>query len=39
MLINNVTFVENVHIFKEDLVKLYGCSVGNDTEIGAFVEI
>jgi acetyltransferase-like isoleucine patch superfamily enzyme len=28
-----------VKIFHPDLVNLYGCSVGDDTKIGAFVEI
>lgn len=26
-------------IFQKDLVNLYGCSIGSDTKIGAFVEI
>lgn len=39
MPINNVTLAENVYIFHEDLVNLYGCSIGNGTKIGAFVEI
>ncbi len=29
----------NVRIFHPSLVNLYGCSVGDDTRIGAFVEI
>ena len=29
----------NVRIFHPDLVNLYGCSIGNETRIGAFVEI
>lgn len=29
----------NVRIFQPDLVNLYGCTVGDDTKIGAFVEI
>lgn len=28
-----------VRIFQPDLVNLYGCSIGADTKIGAFVEI
>ena len=28
-----------VKIFQPDLVNLYGCSIGPDTKIGAFVEI
>lgn len=30
---------KNVKIFHPDLVNLYGCTVGDDTRIGAFVEI
>jgi acetyltransferase-like isoleucine patch superfamily enzyme len=29
----------NVLIFHPDLVNLYGCSIGDDTKVGAFVEI
>jgi acetyltransferase-like isoleucine patch superfamily enzyme len=29
----------NVKVFHADLVNLYGCSIGADTKIGAFVEI
>lgn len=29
----------NVRIFHPDLVNLYGCSIGDETKIGAFVEI
>lgn len=28
-----------VRIFQPDLVNLYGCTIGDDTKIGAFVEI
>lgn len=28
-----------VRIFQPDLVNLYGCSIGDETKIGAFVEI
>ena len=28
-----------VRIFQPELVNLYGCSIGNETKIGAFVEI
>src|SRR5262245_59368360 len=34
-----VTLGENVKIFHPDLVNLYGCTIGNDTRIGSFVEI
>jgi UDP-2-acetamido-3-amino-2,3-dideoxy-glucuronate N-acetyltransferase len=30
---------EGVEIFQPDLVNLYGCSIGAETKIGAFVEI
>ncbi len=30
---------ENVRIFQPTLVNLYGCTIGADTKIGAFVEI
>ncbi len=29
----------NVVIYHPDLVNLYGCSIGDDTKVGAFVEI
>ena len=29
----------NVKVFQPDLVNLYGCTIGDDTKIGAFVEI
>jgi acetyltransferase-like isoleucine patch superfamily enzyme len=35
----NVVLGAGVNIFQPDLVNLYGCRVGNDTKIGAFVEI
>lgn len=35
--INNVTFGENVRVM--DFVNLYGCSIGDDTLIGPFVEV
>jgi acetyltransferase-like isoleucine patch superfamily enzyme len=35
----SVTFGKNVRIFQPDLVNLYGCTIGDDTKIGAFVEI
>jgi len=35
----SVTLEEGVVIFHRDLVNLYGCHVGADTKIGAFVEI
>lgn len=35
--INNVILGENVKIF--DFVNLYGCSIGDNSKVGAFVEI
>lgn len=39
MLAPDVILGHNVRIFQPDLVNLYGCSVGDDSRIGAFVEI
>jgi acetyltransferase-like isoleucine patch superfamily enzyme len=36
---SSVTLGEGVIIFHPDLVNLYGCRVGANTKIGAFVEI
>jgi UDP-2-acetamido-3-amino-2,3-dideoxy-glucuronate N-acetyltransferase len=36
---NDVKLGKNVKIFHPDLVNLYGCDVGDETKIGAFVEI
>ncbi|MBD2676742.1 MULTISPECIES: acyltransferase [Nostoc] len=36
---NDVKLGTNVKIFHPDLVNLYGCVIGDDTKIGAFVEI
>jgi len=35
----DVILGSNVTIFHSDLVNLYGCTIGGDTRIGAFVEI
>jgi acetyltransferase-like isoleucine patch superfamily enzyme len=35
----NVTLGEGVIIHHRDLVNLYGCRIGDETKIGAFVEI
>jgi len=35
----DVSLGSGVRIFQPDLVNLYGCSIGADTKIGAFVEI
>ena len=36
---DNVKLGKGVQIYHRDLVNLYGCTVGDDTRIGAFVEI
>jgi UDP-2-acetamido-3-amino-2,3-dideoxy-glucuronate N-acetyltransferase len=36
---HDVILGPGVRIFQPDLVNLYGCSIGADTKIGAFVEI
>jgi acetyltransferase-like isoleucine patch superfamily enzyme len=36
---SDVTLGSRVTIFHKDLVNLYGCRVGDDSKIGAFVEI
>ena len=36
---SSVVLGERVAIFHPDLVNLYGCRIGDDTKIGAFVEI
>jgi UDP-2-acetamido-3-amino-2,3-dideoxy-glucuronate N-acetyltransferase len=35
----SVVLGSNVKIFHPTLVNLYGCSIGDDTKVGAFVEI
>jgi UDP-2-acetamido-3-amino-2,3-dideoxy-glucuronate N-acetyltransferase len=36
---DNVKLGRNVNIFQPSLVNLYGCTIGDETKIGAFVEI
>ncbi len=36
---NDVVLGKDVRIFQPDLVNLYGCQIGDDTKVGAFVEI
>ena len=36
---SDVSLAEGVKIFQPDLVNLYGCTIGAQTKIGAFVEI
>ena len=35
----DVRLAEGVCIFQPELVNLYGCTIGRDTKVGAFVEI
>lgn len=35
----DVTLGKDVRIFQPELVNLYGCTIGDETRIGAFVEI
>ncbi len=39
MIAPDVRIGQNVRIFHPDLVNLYGCTIGDGTKIGAFVEI
>ena len=39
MPINDVKLGHNVKVFHPELVNIYGCQIGDDTKIGAFVEI
>lgn len=39
MPIKDVMLGKDVRIFQPDLVNLYGCTIGDETKIGAFVEI
>jgi len=39
MISKDVVLGERVQIFQPDLVNLYGCTIGDGTKIGAFVEI
>lgn len=36
---SDVSLAEGVRIFQPDLVNLYGCAIGAQTRVGAFVEI
>jgi acetyltransferase-like isoleucine patch superfamily enzyme len=36
---NDVSLGKNVQIFHPDLVNLYGCSIGDESRIGTFVEV
>lgn len=39
MPLNNVILGRDVKIFQPDLVNLYGCTIGDETKVGPFVEI
>lgn len=39
MIAPDVLLGKNVLIYQPDLVNLYGCAIGDNTKIGAFVEI
>ena len=39
MIKNDVILGANVSIFQPDLVNLYGCTIGDDSRIGPYVEI
>jgi acetyltransferase-like isoleucine patch superfamily enzyme len=39
MITEDVVLEEGVQIFQPELVNLYGCSIGQRTKVGAFVEI
>jgi len=39
LIADNVRLGKDVRIFQPDLVNLYGCSIGDGTKIGAFVEV
>lgn len=36
---SSVQLGQNVRIFHPDLVNLYGCTIGDDTQLGPFIEI
>lgn len=36
---SNVVLGREVKIFQPDLVNLYGCTLGDETKVGAFVEV
>ena len=39
MIKNDVILGRDVQVFQPELVNLYGCTIGDETRIGAFVEI
>src|SRR3989338_714430 len=39
MITDDVKLGKNLKIYHKELVNLYGCSIGDNTKIGAFVEI
>ena len=36
---DSVVLGQDVKIFQPDLVNLYGCTIGDETKVGAFVEV
>ncbi len=36
---DDVVLGQDVRIFQKDLVNIYGCTIGDETKVGAFVEI
>lgn len=39
MITSDVRLGSGVRIYQPDLVNLYGCSIGDNTKVGAFVEV
>ena len=39
MVTSDVVLGRNVRVFQPDLVNLYGCVIGDDSRVGAFVEV
>lgn len=39
MPLKDVNLAESAKVFHPDLVNLYGCTIGNETKVGTFVEI
>jgi acetyltransferase-like isoleucine patch superfamily enzyme len=39
MIANDVVLGQGARIFQPDLVNLYGCTIGDGTKVGAFVEV
>ena len=39
MITSDVELGQGVRVYHPDLVNLYGCSIGDGTKVGAFVEV